>query len=134
MFMRCEVSFSSVDSGAHPSQSGELDAMISLDEIGADDRVVIKTKNSEYRFAVIDPPSHRGMLSGGAIGEEPREAFLIESRSKDEAGAAHGFPGLKTGARALFYLSSGRVFERVTTSEISALSLVKAKDRVSLIS
>ena len=108
--------------------------MISLDDIGADDKVVIKTRNSEYRFAIIDPPRHKGMLSGGAIGEEPREAFLIESRSKDDAGASRGFPGLKTGARALFYLSSGRVFERVITSEIADLTLVKARDRDSLIS
>ena len=132
--MHCEGSSSSINSSAHPSQSGEVDAMISLADIGADDKVVIKTRNSEYRFAIIDPPGHRGMLSGGAIGEEPREAFLIESRSKDEAGAWRGFPGLKTGARALFYLSSGGLFERVTTSEISGLTLVKAKDRVSLIS
>lgn len=132
--MRCEASFNSVNSGAYPSQSGEVEAVISLDDIGADDKVVIKTRNSEYRFAIIDPPSHRGMLSGGAIGAEPREAFLIESRSKDEAGASREFRGLKTGARALFYLSSGRALERMTTSEISGLTLVKGKQRDSLIS
>jgi hypothetical protein len=125
--MRFEASF---NSGAH--HSGEFDAVITLDDIKADDKVVIKTRNSEYRFAIIDPLSHKGMLSGGALGEEPREAFLIESLGKDEDGASREFPGLKTGARALFYLSSGRVIERVTTSEISGLALVKAKDRGSL--
>lgn len=132
--MRFEASFNSGTSGAHPSHSGEVDAVICLEDIRADDNVVIKTRNSEYRFAIVDPPRHKGMLSGGAIGAKPREAFLIESRSKDEAGATRGFRGLKTGARALFYLSSGRVFERVTTSEISGLKLVKAKDRDSLFS
>lgn len=132
--MQSEASFSSGTSGAHPSHSSDGDAVISLDDIGEHDKVVIKTRNSEYRFAIIDPPSHRGMLSGGAIGEEPREAFLIESRSKDEAGASREFRGLKTGARALFYLSSGRALERMTTSEIAGLTIVKANDRISRVS
>jgi hypothetical protein len=83
---------------------------------------------------MIDPVKHRGMLSGGSLGEEPREAVLIESQSKDEDGAMRDFRGLKIGARALFYLSSGCGIERVTTSVISGLTLVKAADGASLIS
>lgn len=129
--MHCETSF---DSAPHHSPCCDLDAAITFDDIKADDKVVIKTRNSEYRFSVIDPLNHKGMLSGGTLGEEPREAFLIESRSKGEDGALRDFRGLKTGARALFYLSSGRAIERVTTSKISRLTLVKAADRISLIS
>ena len=123
--MQCQTS---LDSGPHPS-TGSQDGAIKLDDIHVDDKVLIKTRNSEYRFSVIDPLTRRGMLSGGALGEEPREAFLIESQARGEEGALTDFRGLKTGARALFYLSSGRAIERVTTSIISALTLVKAADR-----
>ncbi|MEK6409220.1 MAG: hypothetical protein AABN34_20030 [Acidobacteriota bacterium] len=95
---------------------------------------MIRTRNSEYRFSVIDPENHKGMLTGGPLGEEPREAFLIESIGKGENGALRDFRGLQTGTRALFYLSSGPKVERVTTSKISGLTLVKAEDRSSLIS
>jgi hypothetical protein len=106
--MHCETSF---NSGTHHSFSSDFDAAISLDDIRVDDKVLIRTRNSEYRFSVIDPHTNKGMLSGGALGEKPREAFLIESLSKGEDGASREFPGLKTGARALFYLSSGRAVE-----------------------
>jgi hypothetical protein len=126
--MYCE---GSLNNGAHHSLSSKIDAAIDLDDIKMDDKLLIKTKNSEYRFAVIDPLNHKGMLSGGALGEEPREAVLIESFCSGEA-TSREFRGLKTGARALFYLSSGRSLERVTTSEIFGLTLIKAADRNSL--
>lgn len=129
--MHCDTSF---DSGSHHSHSGEFAVAITFDEIKVDDKVVIRTLNSEYRFSVIDPRNHKGLLSGGTLGEAPREAFLIESRSNDGGGDLREFRGLKTGARALFYISSGRTIERVTTSTISGLTLVKAADRTSLIS
>ncbi len=129
--MQCETSF---DSAPHHLPCCDLDFTITFDDVKADDKVLIKTRNSEYRFSVIDPMKHKGMLSGGTLGEEPREAFLIESLTKGEDGAQRNISGLKTGARALFYLSSGRSIERVTTSKISGLTLVKAADRTSLIS
>jgi len=127
--MYCE---GSLNSGAHRSRSCDIDAAIALDEIKVDDKVVIKTRNSEYRFSVIDPLHHKGLLSGGALGEEPREAVLIESLCKIGQATSREFRGLKTGARALFYLSSGCSVERVTTSEIFSLTLIKAADRNSL--
>lgn len=129
--MQIETSF---DSGPHYSPCCDLDSVITFDDIKADDKVLIKTRNSEYRFSVIDPLSHKGMLSGGTLGDEPREAFLIESLARSDDGILRDFRGLKTGARALFYLSSGPSIERVTTSKISSLTLVKAADRTSLIS
>ena len=127
--MHCESSFKS---DTHHLPGGQVDASIAFDEINANDKVLIRTMNSEYRFSLIDPLSHKGMLSGGALGDEPREAFFIESRNKGEDGASTEFRGLRTGACALFYLSSGRNLERVTTSKISGLKLVKAADRKSL--
>lgn len=129
--MYCEPS---LDSSPRHSQSYDLSSAITFDDINANDKVLIRTRNSEYRFSVIDPVSHKGMLTGGTLGEEPREAFLIESIGKDEHGALRDFSGFKTGARALFYLSSGHRIERVTTSKISSLSLIKAGDRPSFIS
>ena len=129
--MHCETSF---DSGTQISLPHDFASAIDLEDVGANDKVLIKTMNSEYRFAVIDPLTHTGMLSGGSFGDEPRKACLIESLGRDENGALKEFRGLKTGARALFYLSSGRRIERVTTSNISSLTLVKAADRTSLIS
>ncbi|MFY9555595.1 MAG: hypothetical protein WAV47_12855 [Blastocatellia bacterium] len=124
----------SINSGPLHSFSHHLNSAITFDDIRPNDRIVIRTKNSEYRFSVIDPGSHRGMLSGGSLGEEPREAILIESMSKGDDGALQDFHGLKTGGRALFYLSSGRSVERVKTSKIDTLVLVKAADRPSLAS
>lgn len=129
--MHCETSF---NSGPLQSHRGDLSSAIAFEDIKANDKVLIRTRNSEYRFSVIDPVNHKGMLTGGTLGEEPREAFLIESIGKGENGAVRDFPGLQTGARALFYLSSGPKIERVTTSKISGLTLVKAGDRSSLIS
>lgn len=134
LIMHCETL---LDSGAHHSICCDVESRIAFEDIKADDKVLIKTTNSEYRFSVTDPSSHKGMLSGGKLGEVPKEAFLIESLVRDENGGLRDFRGLKTGARALFYLSglsSARSIERVTTSKISGLTLVKAADRDSLIS
>ena len=124
----------SIDSGSHHLPGCELETNIPFENIKADDKVLIRTRNSEYRFSVIDPRTHKGMLSGGALGEKAQEAYLIESLDRGEGGSLQDFRGLKTGARALFYLSSGQSIERVTTSKISSLTLVKAADRNSLIS
>ena len=132
--MHYEASF---DSGPLHSHRRDSSSGITFDDIEVNDKVLIRTRNSEYRFSVIDPLNHKGMLSGGNLGEEPREAFLIDSLAKGEDGVQRNVRGLKTGARALFYLSSGTSshgIERVTTSKISGLTLVKAADRTSFFS
>ena len=129
--MQYEASY---DSGKLQTPCNGPVVAIALEDIMVHDKVLIRTRNSEYRFSVIDPVNHKGLLSGGALGEEPREAFLIESRCKGESGGSHDFRGLRSGGRALFYLSSGSKVERVTTSEIYGLTLVKARDRDSFIS
>ena len=128
--MHCETSF---ESNPHHSLCGEPGSAITFDDIQPNDKVLIKTRNSEYRFEVADPAILKGRLSGGAIGDEPREAILIESHGKSDSGNLLDFHGLKAGARALFYLSSPHRVERISTSKISSLTLVKAADRTSLI-
>jgi len=129
--MHCDLSTSS---DSHCSTPFDLESTITFDDVHRDDKVVIRTQNSEYRFSVIDPQSHRGLLSGGSLGDQPREAFLVESLGKSDSGSLQDFRGLKRGARALFYLSSGHRVERVTTSKISGLTLIRAAERTSLIS
>ena len=124
----------STNSGPVRPSGVDVNSAITFDEIKANDKVLIRTRNSEYRFSVIDPANHKGMLTGGTVGDEPREAFLIESLGRGEDGGLKDFRGLKTGARALFYLSSAGHIERVTTSKIDSLVLVKAGDRPSLVS
>jgi hypothetical protein len=129
--MRYETS---VDSRPVHSLGRDLSSAITFDDIKPSDKVVIRTENSEYRLSVIDPASHKGMLTGGTIGDEPREAFLIKSTSKGEDGDSRDFSGLRIGARALFYLSSDDRIERVVTSKISSLTVVKAEERPSFVS
>lgn len=129
--MVCDASF---DSGQQFLNSPDLGAAITFEEIDRDDNILIRTRNSEYRFSVTDPAAHKGMLSGGALGDTPREAVLIESLAQGESGRIDDFRGLKTGARALFYLAYDHRIERVTTSKISSLALIRAANRKSGIS
>ena len=127
--MHCETSS---DSNPRHSLHSTAGSAITFADIEVNDKVLIKTCNSEYRFEVADPVNGKGLLSGGTLGEKPREAILIESLIKSDSGRLRDFRGLKTGARALFYISSSHCIERVKTSNISSLILVKAADRTSL--
>jgi hypothetical protein len=55
--MHCDIS---TDSDSHHSPIFDLDSAITFDEIRRDDKVVIRTQNSEYRFSVIDPQKPQG--------------------------------------------------------------------------
>ena len=94
---------------------------ISLRDISPSDRIMIRTQNSEYRFSVLDPEERRGILTGGSLGDNRRNAILVGTLS----GAANNFAGdgsrLKTGARALFYLTAKNGVERLITSIITSL-------------
>lgn len=96
-----------------------------MDNLSADDRVVIRTKNSSYNFLVINPAHRQGMLSGGKLGDSPRSAVLIECLSDDKENTAAGPRVLKPGSRALFYLMSARGIERVVTSVIIEVEVAK---------
>ena len=93
---------------------------ITLTEVAARDEIHIRTQKSEYVFKVRNPGLCSGVLTGGALGRERRDAFL--------AGAI--FPGamsisdpkkLQTGARAIFYMKGKRGVDRLTTSVITEL-------------
>ncbi|HXG65777.1 MAG TPA: hypothetical protein VNO70_11770 [Blastocatellia bacterium] len=97
---------------------------IAFDDLSATDEIFIRTENSEYRFSVIDPAQHSGVLSGGAWGDQRREAFLIGAVSEDGKSPKMTSEVLKTGARALFFLNTGKGVQRILTSVIQKLSRV----------
>lgn len=97
---------------------------ITLTELAADDEIYMRTQTSEYLFKVSNPRLCSGVLTGGPLGRERRDAFL--------AGAI--FPGavsitdskkLQTGGRAIFYVNGERGVDRLTTSVITEIVLAE---------
>ena len=124
--MECEVC---CDSGEvnFPAQS---EIFIDLDDLKAKDRVVIRTRNSTYRFLVTDPAKRLGVLTGGALGNNTRDAVLIESVAVQEDAKLERSSGLRTGARILFYLSSPRGAERLATSVVEELVVIRSEEEL----
>lgn len=94
---------------------------IAFKEISPSDQIVIRTQNSEYRFSVLNPDERRGTLSGGSLGNQRRDAVLAGMLSEGGNNFASDTSGLKTGSRALFYLSAKNGVERLITSIITGL-------------
>lgn len=95
---------------------------INFDKLSPSDQISIRTQNSRYNFSVVNPEERRGILSGGSLGSRQRDAVLIASLEGDEGAGEHAPSVLKTGARALFYLTAKRGFERLITSVIVQIS------------
>ena len=89
------------------------------------DEIMIQTGNSLYSFSVTDPTERRGILSGGALEECGVTASLIGSFVEGEADSCTFLSGLKTGARALFYIEFGQGLKRLLTSAITDLIYVR---------
>jgi hypothetical protein len=94
---------------------------ISLRDISPSDRIMIRTQNSEYRFSVLDPEERRGILTGGSLGDHHRNAILVGTLPDGANNFANDGSRLKTGARALFYLTAKNGVERLITSIITSL-------------
>lgn len=121
--MDCDVV---LDSGEWIHVPGHAQVSVDLDDLRPKDKVVIRTRNSTYRFLITDPAKRRGVLTGGALGNNAREAVLIESFALEES-ARRETHGLKTGARVLFYLYSTRGAERMATSVIHELAVIRTE-------
>ena len=91
------------------------------------DQIVIRTQNSEYRFSVIDPEERRGILSGGSLGNQQRDAVLVGTLVGTTSFASDP-SSLKTGSRALFYLTARNGVERLITSDIVGLTRNELSD------
>ncbi|MGA9768805.1 MAG: hypothetical protein WBV94_07190 [Blastocatellia bacterium] len=88
------------------------------------DQILIRTQNSEYRFSIVDPVERKGTLSGGFLGDQSRDAVLVGTLSdNDNSNSLDNVSnGLKTGRRALFYLSAKNGIERLITSIITGIT------------
>jgi hypothetical protein len=124
--MNCDVV---LDSGEWIHVPGHAQVSIDLDDLKPKDKIVIRTRNSTYRFLITDPAKRRGVLTGGALGNNAREAVLIESFALEQGANRHTY-GLKTGSRVLFYLYSTRGAERMATSVIQELAVIRTEQEV----
>lgn len=98
---------------------------LSIGEMCAADEIMIGTGNSIYSFSVTDPAERRGILSGGRLEGAGVNAALIGSVVEGEGDAATFLSGLKTGARALFYIELGPGLKRLLTSAVTDLFYVR---------
>ena len=106
---------------------------LSLDNMIRNDKLLIKTGNSAYRFVFSDPALRQGVLSGGALSDTPRSAILIGSIAEGADGERNEISGLKVGARAVFYLVSPTGMERLITSAVVNLTLIKGDRNLPLV-
>ncbi len=88
------------------------------------DTLIIETLNSTYRFTLIDPANGRGLLTGGAIGDQIRVAILTGSLEDSCRSLAVDSDRLRAGARALFYLEVGSGVKSLIISKVIGLSRV----------
>jgi hypothetical protein len=100
---------------------------ITFKEISPSDQITIRTQNSEYRFSVLNPDERRGTLTGGSLGDKHRDAVLVGMVPSPEFGFASDSSGLRTGSRALFYLTARNGVERLITSVITGLGRTESR-------
>ena len=93
---------------------------ITLTEVAVGDEISICTQRSDYRFKVSDPTLRRGLLTGGPLGRQQRDAYLAGTIFPD-AGSISDSKKLVTGTRALFYMSGEKGVDILTTSVITEL-------------
>ena len=101
---------------------------IDFKELKPEQNLFIRTQNSEYRFRVVDPDERRGMLSGGSLGSNRREAVLIGTLPDGSYIEAADVNKLKIGTRALFFLGANRGVERLITSAITDIATEQGRD------
>lgn len=104
--------------------------VIAFDALSKVDEIIIRTRNSEYRFLVLDPARRYGLLSGGRLAGQKREAVLAGMLSSETTDFSSDPSGLKTREHALFYLKASSGLERVVTSEITQMGyILKSESR-----
>ena len=93
---------------------------IALDSLSAADRLLIRTRNSTYRFVVTDPAAFRGTLVREAMRACEGDSVLIGARARNGHLESDTLK-LKTGSRAIFLIESGGCLKRIITSAITQL-------------
>src|SRR5262249_10087804 len=100
---------------------------IELDQIGAADSILIHTRNSQYRFSIVDPAQRRGILSGGSFGDDMHDATLVGALATGSDPADSDTSWLRTNSRALFYVRAEAGIKRFTTSLITRLTHIRKR-------
>ena len=104
---------------------GERIEKLSFDGLNDGETLVIETRNSTYRFLVIDAISGQGILMGGAFDDSPVSGLLIGVSIEDRNGFRLDTTCLKIGGRAIFHLDTEIGIERLITSRITNLFHVR---------
>jgi hypothetical protein len=105
---------------------------VDFENIDKEDQVLIRTENSEYSFKMLDPEERRGVLSGGSLGDQTRDAVLIgavPASFKEETGDQSA---VRTGARALFFMNARNGVERLITSVVTEIRHLRSNKRMRL--
>jgi hypothetical protein len=98
---------------------------IEFEAIKASAEILIETQNSCYRFCVIDAHQRHGYLSGGSLGQRAQKAILLGTIDKQRKSYTTDPKGLKTEARAIFYIETESGMKHLVTSMITRLKRVK---------
>lgn len=77
---------------------------VAFNELNPTDRLLLKTKNSQYEFFILDPVEKRGLLAGGSLGNQQREAILMGTLAENTKSLYSDCPVVKLGDRVLFAL------------------------------
>ncbi len=99
--------------------------VIEFDALQTDEEIVIETQNSAYKFSIGNAATRQGFLSGGALGESSTVAILMGTISKVGESYNNDPCGLKTEARAFFFIETENGMKHLITSVITHLVHIK---------
>ena len=102
--------------------------IIAFDTVQTNEEIVIETQNSAYKFCVGDAVTRQGFLSGGALGESSTVAILMGTISKNGEHYINDPCGLKTEARAFFFIQTENGMKHLITSIITHLVHIKNEE------
>jgi len=85
--------------------------------MGAGAALVIRTRNSEYCFTIVDVAEGVGLLSGGRLGAQKHVAVLARPEQR-EVEQPDWKAALRVGSRALFHVEVGGTMKSLVTSVI----------------
>jgi hypothetical protein len=102
---------------------------LEIDRLAPADYLLIRTRNSLYKFTLIEPVIGYGILTGGALGTRQIHASLIAQANCQDTKTVARSLRVSTGQGLLFYLDENQVEgndqrKQVATSPIQKLTYV----------
>ena len=95
-------------------------AEIDLDDLRADDQLLIETGHSVYSFTITDPVAPSGKLLGGILGNRLIEAWLLPPH-RDTRGLRIFHRRLQAGTKVSFLMEWEKGLRTLTTSTVTRL-------------